>query len=126
MKTFHDYSLDEFRELLGVPPGRYRTFGELNKHVLKPAVAEVNALAPFGLSVLPIKEGKRVVKIRAGWWAKDSLSLRQAWDEMHRSKIGRRARIAGTSEHVAEPVASIGRLLRDDRLARAKTSPKTS
>ena len=49
-KTFQDYTLDEFRDLLGVPPGRYRTFGELNKHVIKPAVAEVNALAPFGVS----------------------------------------------------------------------------
>src|SRR3954452_12085817 len=35
-KTFQDYTLDEFRDLLGVPPGRYKTFGELNKHVLKP------------------------------------------------------------------------------------------
>jgi hypothetical protein len=24
-------------------PGRYKTFGELNKHVLKPVIAEVNA-----------------------------------------------------------------------------------
>ena len=59
-KTFQDYTLDEFRDLLGVPPGRYRTFGELNKHVIKPAVTEVNALASFGVSVLPIKQGKRV------------------------------------------------------------------
>lgn len=126
MKTFHEYTLDEFRDLLGVPPGRYRTFGELNKHVLKPAVAEVNALAPFELSVLPVKEGKRVVKIRVGWWTKDASALRQAWDEMQRSKVGRRARITGTAEHVAEPVASIGRLMRESRLTRAKASPKTS
>ena len=48
-KTFQDYTLDEFRDLLGVPPGRYKTFGELNKHVIKPAVTEVNALASFGV-----------------------------------------------------------------------------
>jgi len=41
--------------MLGVQPGRYKTFGELNKHVLQPAVAEVNALAPFSISVLPVK-----------------------------------------------------------------------
>src|SRR3954454_11982796 len=29
-KVHQDYSLDEFRALLGVPPGRYRSFGELN------------------------------------------------------------------------------------------------
>src|SRR5690349_20007739 len=38
MNTMHEYSLDEFRDLLGVPPGRYKTFGELNKHVIKPTV----------------------------------------------------------------------------------------
>lgn len=43
-KTFQEYSLDEFRALLGVPPGRYKTFGELNKHVLKPTVQEINAI----------------------------------------------------------------------------------
>src|SRR5918998_4915338 len=56
-KTFQTYSLDEFRDLLGIPPGRYKMFGELNKHVLKPAVAEVDALAPFTVSVLPVKQG---------------------------------------------------------------------
>ena len=110
-KTFQDYTLDEFRDLLGVSPGRYRTFGELNKHVIKPAVAEVNGLAPFGLSVVPVKQGKRVVQIKVGWWAKDSSALGAAWNEMQRSKVGRRARIGGTDEHVAEPQLSISRLI---------------
>jgi plasmid replication initiation protein len=126
-KTFKDYMLDEFRDLLGVPPGRYKTFGELNKHVVKPAVTEVNALAPFALSVLPIKQGKRVVQVRVGWWAKEGEALREAWDELQRSKVGRRARIAGTAEHVSEPLASESRQLRTDRLERRRqASPKTS
>jgi hypothetical protein len=111
-KTFQHYTLDEFRDLLGVTPGRYRTFGELNKHVIKPAVAEVNALAPFGLSVVPVKQGKRVVQIKVGWWTKDSSALREAWNEMQRSRVGRRARIGGTAEHVADPMPSISRLIR--------------
>jgi len=111
-KTFQDYTLDEFRDLLGVAPGRYRTFGELNKHVIKPAIAEVNALAAFGLSVVPVKQGKRVVQIRVGWWAKDTSALKEAWSEMNRSKVGRRARIGGTAEHVSDPLPSIHRLIR--------------
>ena len=85
---------------MGVPPGRYKTFGELNKHVIKPAVEEVNALAPFGISILPIKQGKRVVQIKVGWWTKDNAQLGQAYDELQRSKIGRRARISGNVEYV--------------------------
>ena len=94
LKTSQDYSLDTFRELLGVPPGRYKTFGELNKHVLKPVIAEVNALAPFGVSVVPVKQGKKVVQIRIGWWTKDATALRKAFDELQRSRISRRARIS--------------------------------
>jgi plasmid replication initiation protein len=111
-KTAEDYTLDAFRDLLGVPPGRYRTFGELNKHVVKPAVDEVNALAPFRITILPIKQGKKVTAIRVGWEVKDSSAMRQAWDELHRSKIGRRARIAGTVEHVLEPQPSVARTMR--------------
>lgn len=59
-KQSHIYSLAEFRELMGVHENQYKTFGEFNKHVLKPAVLEVNALAAFTIGVLPVKEGKRV------------------------------------------------------------------
>lgn len=125
-KTFKDYTLDEFRDLLGVPPGRYKTFGELNKHVLKPAVTEVNALAPFALSVVPVKQGKRVVQIKVGWWAKEGEALQEAWNELQRSKIGRRARIAGTAEHVSPPLATVSRALRTNRLKQRHASPKIS
>ena len=89
-----------------MPPGRYRSFGEFNKHVLKPAVAEVNALAPFAISVLPIKQGKKVTQIKIGWWPKDSAAVREAFDELQRSRVGRRARISGTVEAVAGPAQS--------------------
>ena len=115
LKTSQDYSLDAFRELLGVPPGRYKTFGELNKHVLKPAIAEVNALAPFGVSVVPVKQGKKVVQIRVGWWTKDAAALREAFNELQRSRIGRRARISGAVEYVSDPLLSTARLIRSAR-----------
>ena len=126
-KTSHIYSLEEFRQLMGVQNGRYKTFGELNKYVLKPAVMEINALASFGLSVLPVKEGKRVVKIHVGWWQKDPEALRDTLNELQATKVGRRARITGTAEYVAPPIQSIGRLLRTDRDERRKpASPETS
>ena len=72
-KTFQDYTLDEFRALLGVPPGRYKTFGELNKHVIKPTVAEVNALARLhACRCFPTSRARRSSAIKIGWWAKES------------------------------------------------------
>ena len=112
MKTSQDYTLDEFRELLGVPPGRYGAFGALNKHVLKPAVQEVNAIAPFHLSVLPIKQGKKVAHVKVGWFPKNEEALRVAQEEITRSKVGRRARLTGTVEQVADPIVSTARAAR--------------
>jgi hypothetical protein len=117
-KTTHTYSLDVFREMLGVEAGKYKTFGELNKHVVKPAVTEVNALAPFGLTILPVKQGKKVVQINIGWWQKDADALRAAWDELHATRLGRKARIAGTVDRITAPLPSIQRMMRADRLDR--------
>jgi hypothetical protein len=119
-KTTETYSLEEFRELLGVPPGKYRNFGELNKHVIKPAVAEVNALASFGITILPVKQGKKVKDVTVGWWPKTTDSLKASWEELQRTKLGRRARVAGLAEHVVGPLPSIERHMRNARKALPK------
>lgn len=119
-KQFADYSLDQFREIIGVQPGKYKTFGELNKHVLKPMLMEVNALAPFGVSMLPVKQGKKVVSIKVGWWKKDAESMNEAWRELQRPKVGRKARITGTVEYLLPPSPSI------ERLRRKASLPKPS
>jgi hypothetical protein len=119
-KQFHTYSLAEFRELMGVQDGQYKTFGEFNKHVLKPAVMEINAMAAFTVGVLPVKEGKRVVKAMVEWKRKDADALRAAMREVESTKVGRRARISGTVvETIAPPIQSIERLMRTERLQRS-------
>lgn len=122
-KQSHTFTLDQFRDMLGVMPGKYKNFGDLNKHVIKPAVDEINALAPFSLGILPIKQGKRVADVLVSWMPKDAEALRSAHAETERPKFGRRARIAGNVEHVMPPTPSLPRMLRRDRLSR---SPKTS
>ena len=49
------------------------------------------------------------------WWTKEPTALRQAWEELQRTKLGRRARIAGNAELVIAPTPSIGRLMRNER-----------
>jgi hypothetical protein len=114
-KNNAEYSLSEFRQLMGVPPEKYKSFGEFNKHVLKPAVGEINILAAFGISVIPVKEGKKVTSIKIGWWKKSEAELREAYAEAERPKIGRRARIDGTVEYVVDASPSQDRLRRDAR-----------
>ena len=114
-KSFQDVTLTEFRELLGIEKGKYSAFGALNKHVIKPTVLELNALASFSVTVIPVKTGKKVTHIRIGWWQKEKEELDAAWREVHRSKVGRKARIAGTATTVTEPYPSQNRLARKGR-----------
>ena len=114
-KTFQDLTLEEFRELIGVEKGKYTAFGALNKHVIKHIVLELNALAAFSVTILPIKTGKKVTHIRIGWWQKEKDEMEAAWREVHRSKVGRKARISGTATTVTTPYPSPNRLVRKGR-----------
>ena len=114
-KTYQDMTLDDFRALMGVESSKYSAFGALNKHVIKHVVLEMNALASFSITVMPIKTGKKVTHIRVGWWSKSKEEMDAAWRELNRSKIGRKARISGQSVHVAEPYKSQNRMMRNTR-----------
>jgi hypothetical protein len=110
-----DLPLAEFRAMLGVEKGRYPAFGALNKHVVKPAVSEINALAPFDLTILPIKSGRRVTHIRVGWSRKDEAALREAHAEVRRSRAGRRTRIEDCRPAVPDAAASVATTARETR-----------
>ena len=114
-KTFQEMTLEEFRDLIGVEEGKYAAFGALNKHVIKTMALEINALAPFSVTILPIKTGKKVTHVRVAWWSKSKTEMDAAWREVNRSKVGRKARITGQTIHVTTPYPSLGRRMRDDR-----------
>ncbi|MGR3592016.1 MAG: replication initiation protein [Limimaricola soesokkakensis] len=123
-KVFQEITLEEFRQMLGVEEGKYPAFGALNKHVLKPAADEINALAPFNITLAPLKTGRRVTHIRVGWWRKSEEELKAAWAEAQRPKVGRRARIFGKVQHLA-PGSSLSSSLRKERLSR-NSAPNAS
>lgn len=111
-KTVQNFSLEEFRTLVGVEDGKYEKFGALSKHALKPAVEEINALAPFNIILMPTKTGRRVTGVTVGWWKKTDDEIKEAWREMQRPRVGRRARIAGKAETVLKPAQSQSSQLR--------------
>lgn len=97
-KQFEDFTESEMRGLLGVPKGKLKRFADLNKHAIKPAVEEVNFLGDYMVMVQPIKAGRKVAKLRLVWLEKDRDSLMEAWRELDRAKVGRKARMKGTVE----------------------------
>lgn len=95
-----EFSLDDFRELLRVEPGRLESFGKLNERAIRPALLEVNGLADFEVSVRPRKHGKRVIGVTVAWTWKDKDRRREAWAECQRPRVGRKARLKGQVEDI--------------------------
>jgi len=96
-----DFKLAEFRELIGVPKGKLSLFGNLNKHAIQPAVAEINGLSSYGVKIVPTKTGRRVTSLKVGWWLKEAHELAEVEAELRRHSAGRRARLEGAVQTVA-------------------------
>jgi Initiator Rep protein, WH2/Initiator Replication protein, WH1 len=106
-----EFTVDRFRELLGVEPGVLLAFKDFNKRAIRPAVAEVNGLSEVGCKAEPVLAGRKVVKIRLSWWRKNEDELKDAYRELQASKVGRMARLKGTVEQVTPPPGEFAELI---------------
>jgi len=106
-RFYEDFTLEGFRELLGVPENKLKTFSNLKLRAITPAVEEINAMASFGCQIEPRKSGRKVTGVRVFWHLKDVDGLKAAYAELQRSKVGRKARIAGDAETVIEEARSL-------------------
>ena len=101
-----EFSLADFRELLGVPKDKLLRMPDLLRYCINVAETEVNGLADFGVKIEPIREGgpKRglVTGFRVSWWRKDIPALQEAFMEISRSKVGRLARLTGKTAEVVK------------------------
>jgi len=98
MKQYEEFTVDEFRALLGVPEDKLDRYADFNKHCLKPALEEVNHLTDFEVSVIAIKKGRTVEKLGMSWIKKSPKALQRAYDEREKSRVGRQARWRGSVE----------------------------
>jgi Initiator Replication protein len=99
-----DFSVQDLRELLGVPDDKLQRTPDLLRYCIKVAEVEVTGLADFGVKIEPIRTGGTmrglVTGFKVAWWKKDIPGLKEAFSELHRSKVGRLARLTGKVETV--------------------------
>lgn len=101
MRAFmEELSLDALRELLGVEKGKLTTYSNLNKFAIQPAIDEVNAITPYTVSIVPKKQGRKVIGFVMGWSTKDENGLKEAYAEMNRHSVGRRSRLDNDIEQL--------------------------
>jgi Initiator Replication protein, WH1/Initiator Rep protein, WH2 len=103
-----EFSVEDFRALLGVPDGKMERIPNLLQRVIQPAVLQVRKMAHFGVEVEPIRTGGQqrglVTGFRVSWWRKDEEELKSAYQELNQPKVGRMARLRG--EVVSTEVAA--------------------
>ncbi len=94
------FSLERFRDLLGVPPGKLTRGPDFERRVIEPASLEVNGLSDMGVKIELTRVHPRapVTGITLAWWRKEGDEFRAAHAERRRSKLGRMARLRGEVE----------------------------
>jgi hypothetical protein len=101
-------TVPELRELLQVPAAKYTDWANLRRKTLDAAVAEVNQLAPFVVTVPEDRirrSGRKIVGLELRFFLKPDDEAADAARERNRHSAGRRARREGTVEDVVEPMA---------------------
>jgi hypothetical protein len=103
-KWEEDFSLKDFRALMGVPEDKLLRMPDLLRYCVRVAEAEVSGMADFKVKIDPIREGGsvrgKVTGFSVKWWAKPAEELREAYDEIKRSKVGRLERLTGKVQSV--------------------------
>lgn len=104
-KSVDVFSIDRFRDLMNVPPGKLLRGPDFMRRVIEPAALEVNGLSDFNvlLDVRRLKGPRSpIATVTVAWSSKEGDEFRAALQERQRPKVGRMARLRGEVEQVQE------------------------
>ena len=93
-KTGEVFTVQQLRELLGIPKGKITRFADLNRRALQPAISEINQLARFTLTATSKKIGRTVSTIEIQWEPKTDIG--KVKRELGNSSVGRKTRRDGS------------------------------
>lgn len=96
------FTIERFRELMGVPPNAYADGQDFRRKVVEPAMLEVNRLSDLHVDIeLKRKHARAAVhEVVVVWRKQEGEEFRASMRERDRSKVGRKARLRGTVEAI--------------------------
>jgi plasmid replication initiation protein len=96
------FTMERFRELMGVPPNAYADGQDFRRKVIEPAVLEVNKLSDLHVDIeLKRKHARAPVhEVVVVWRKQEGEEFRASMQERDRSKVGRKARLRGKVEAI--------------------------
>jgi plasmid replication initiation protein len=94
------FSIERFREMLGVKADTYKLGPDFQRFVIDPAALEVNGLSDLGVRMQLDRKHSRapIHAVTMAWWRKSPEELAATIRERNRSKVGRMARLKGAVE----------------------------
>ena len=101
-KFNEELNIEEMRTLLGVEAGKLSAYRNLRIRAIEPAVAEVNEISPYGVTITPMSKGRKVTGFKLYWHVKDKQGLIQSYKELQSAKVGRTTRQAKAEEVIIE------------------------
>ena len=96
------FTIERFRELVGVPPNSYADGQDFRRKVIEPAVLEVNRLSDLHVDIELVRKHARAAihEVVVTWRKQEGEEFRASTQERNRSKIGRRSRLRGEVEAI--------------------------
>lgn len=96
------FTIERFRELVGVPPNSYADGQDFRRKVIEPAVLEVNRLSDLHVDIELVRKHARAAihEVVVMWRKQEGEEFRASTQERNRSKIGRRSRLRGEVEAI--------------------------
>ncbi len=93
------FEVDELRDIL-VQPGRLTSWINFRNKALDPAIREVSAMSDYDVSYDVRKQGRKITHVILKWRRKDEHAANATQRELDQPRVGRKARIEGTSEEI--------------------------
>lgn len=86
-KADEEIPLKRLREqFLCVDKKKLQPYSALRRFALEPAVREINQIANFNVSYMPVKSGRKVVAVKMFWWWKTVEEQKAQYAELQRRK----------------------------------------
>ncbi len=103
LKCAETFPINQFRELMGVPPGKLLRGADFTRWVLETAALEVNGLSDVKVKLAAVRRSPRapITAVCVEWSRKEPWERSAAELELKRPKVGRMARLKGTVEQLA-------------------------
>ena len=87
------FPLNQIRSLLGVEKTKLTAYKNFKSRALLPAVQEVDFLSDYHVKFLVMKKGRNVEAITLSWHKKSQEEIKEAFQELRGSSLGRRERM---------------------------------